>query len=123
MAQTILIVDDSRMFRRRIRKALEDAGHHVIEAGDGLEALEKLTGTLPALIICDLNMPRMNGLEFLEELQRRSDLDIPIIMLTAEVQPSTINQAKRLGAKGWLVKPVSPPALLNLVTHIAQGQG
>jgi two-component system chemotaxis response regulator CheY len=111
MATSVLVVDDSMMVRKQVGSALKGQGYDVIEAVDGCDALEKLAGNPDTkLIVCDVNMPKMNGLEFLEQLAARNS-SIPVVMLTTEGQPELIQRAKSLGAKGWLVKPFKPDYL------------
>lgn len=111
MASSVLVVDDSMLVRRQVGAALKGHGYDVVEAVDGFDALEKLAGNPETkLIVCDVNMPRMNGLEFLEQLSSRGNA-VPVVMLTTEGQPELIQKAKSLGAKGWLVKPFKPDYL------------
>jgi len=112
MGATILVVDDSQMVRQQVSRALTAAGFSMIEACDGLDAHQKLESTTGIrLIVCDVNMPRMNGIEFLEKLSA-SGSSIPVVMLTTEGQPELIQRAKALGAKGWIVKPFKPEMLV-----------
>jgi two-component system, chemotaxis family, chemotaxis protein CheY len=112
MSATVLVIDDSRLVRQQVGRTLATAGFSIIEATDGLDALAKLAGSpTTALMICDINMPNMSGLEFLEELKAKGS-SIPVVMLTTEGQPELIQRAKALGAKGWLVKPFKPDALV-----------
>jgi two-component system chemotaxis response regulator CheY len=110
----IMIVDDSAMVRRQVGAALTGAGYTTIDAIDGVDAFTKLeAATDTALIVCDLNMPRMNGLEFLELITKDTRYaQLPLVMLTTEGQPELIQRARSLGAKGWLVKPFKPDLLL-----------
>jgi two-component system, chemotaxis family, chemotaxis protein CheY len=119
MAGKILIVDDSTMVRRQVVSALVGAGYATVEAVDGADATTKVAVDT-SLIICDLNMPRMSGLELLEHLARDpTTARIPIVMLTTEGQPDLIQRAKALGAKGWLVKPFKPDLLLAVAKKLA----
>jgi two-component system chemotaxis response regulator CheY len=105
MTTKVLVIDDSLMVRRQVGGALRNLGYVVVEANDGVDALEKLEANGDAsLIVCDVNMPRMNGLEFLERLSSSGN-KVPVIMLTTEGEPDLIQRAKALGAKGWLLKP------------------
>jgi two-component system chemotaxis response regulator CheY len=114
----VLVIDDSSAVRQQVRSTLVEAGYEVVEACDGLDGLEKLrTLSTGDLALCDVNMPRMTGLEMLLEAQR-AGLTIPILMLTTEGQPSMIRDARRAGAKGWIVKPVKPELLLIAVDKI-----
>jgi len=114
----VLVIDDSSAVRQQIRNTLATAGYDLIEALDGLDGLEKLrTMTDIDLALCDVNMPRMTGLEMVLEAQR-AGLTTPILMLTTEGQPSMIRRARDAGAKGWIVKPFKPELLLIAVNKI-----
>jgi two-component system, chemotaxis family, chemotaxis protein CheY len=111
MSNKVLVIDDSLMVRRQVGGALKNLGYTVVEAVDGLDAIEKLaTNTDARLIVCDVNMPRMSGLEFLESVSAKGS-KVPVIMLTTEGEPEMIQKAKALGAKGWLLKPFKPEFL------------
>jgi two-component system chemotaxis response regulator CheY len=117
MPNTILIVDDSETIRQRVAGALEQAGFGVAMARDGIEGLEQIEKEKPAMVILDVNMPRLNGLEMLERLDVKGT-NLPVLLLTTEVQPSLIARAKKAGAKGWMVKPVNVEQLLQTVKKI-----
>jgi two-component system, chemotaxis family, chemotaxis protein CheY len=114
----VLVIDDSTAVRQLVQGILAGAGYEIFEAHDGLDGLEKLR-SVPNLdlALCDVNMPRMTGLEMVLEAQR-SGITVPILMLTTEGQPSMIRDARRAGAKGWIVKPVKPELLLIAVEKI-----
>lgn len=118
MSTMVMVVDDSFMIRQQVGRALRDAGYEVVEAGDGQDALEKLT-THPAvaLVVCDVNMPRMNGIEFLE--RARETKTVPVVMLTTEGQVDMIQRARSLGAKGWITKPFKPDLLVAAAKKLA----
>lgn len=117
----ILIVDDSAMMRRLIRRALEDTLDmelEILEAGDGMEALSTLArpGASIDLILCDMNMPVMNGLSFLKIIRDKSDLrEIPVVIVTADPSGEHTREALREGAAGVLAKPFRNGAILELV--------
>lgn len=116
----VLVVDDSAMVRRQVGNVLRTAEYEVIEAVDGQDAREKLAATSGVkLVVCDVTMPRMNGLELLTAIQEDNMYKGPIVMLTTEGRPELIAQAKSLGAKGWLVKPLKPELLLATVAKLA----
>lgn len=120
MKKKILIVDDSAMIRMQVRRALQGAGFATEEATDGQDAYEKLSAKADvALIVCDVNMPRMSGLELLERIHAESTTDAPVLMLTTEAQPELIRQARSFGARGWLVKPFKPDLLVAAVSKMA----
>lgn len=113
-----MVVDDSAMIRLQVRRALAAAGFTVIEACDGVEALGKLADASPALMICDVNMPRMSGIELLESIQGAA-AKFPVVMLTTEGQPDLIQRAQSLGAKGWIIKPFKPDLLVMVAKKLA----
>jgi two-component system chemotaxis response regulator CheY len=116
----VLIVDDSETIRHQVASALEAAGFIVLEAQDGLDGLERLEETELSLVILDINMPRMDGLELLERMRENpKHAKIPVLMLTTEAQQSIIERAKKAGAKGWMIKPVKMPQLVNAVARLA----
>ncbi len=108
----VLVIDDSAAVRREVAAALSE--FDVVQAVDGLEGAEIIESQQDiALAICDLNMPRMTGLEMLERVQNnKANDELKIIMLTTEGQPGTIRKARALGAKGWVVKPFDAKQLL-----------
>ena len=121
MNRKILVIDDSMMVRQQVKRALTSAGFDVVEAQDGIDALEKanLTPDL-ALVICDVNMPRMNGLDFLEAFRKDDRFkSVPTVMLTTEAQPALVARAKSLDAKGWIVKPFKAELLTAAAKKLA----
>jgi CheY-like chemotaxis protein len=122
MTATILVVDDDPLIRLTVTGILEDEGYTVIDAGDGLEALEALTkldGVQPAAILLDITMPRMDGYAFAEELARRGLRDaLPVIVLTADGRAP--EKAARVGAEGFLTKPFTLPTLLAEVARVVR---
>ena len=123
MSKTIMIIDDSASIRQVVGLTLRDAGYEVIEAVDGQDALEKLTGNKVNLIICDVNMPNMDGISFVKELkgepQYSSYKFTPIIMLTTESEESKKLEGQAAGAKAWIVKPFLPEKLLVAVQKLS----
>jgi two-component system chemotaxis response regulator CheY len=114
----ILVIDDSETIRQQVKQALAATGYEIVEAVDGVDGLEKLRALSDLdLALCDVNMPRMNGLDLIAEVQR-SGHKIPILMLTTEGQPSLIRRAREAGAKGWIVKPFKPELLVAAVTKL-----
>ncbi|MBI5637980.1 MAG: response regulator [Nitrospinae bacterium] len=112
--KTVLIIDDSPTFRTMVSFALKKIANfkNEIQAADGLEALDALAKNDVHLMICDVNMPNMNGLEFLKMV--RSDEKykrIPVIMLTTEGKDEDQERAMKLGANAYLNKPFKPNAL------------
>jgi len=119
--KAILIVDDSMTVRQQVAMILNLAGYEILEACDGQEGLERVQANPSvAMILCDLNMPRMNGLEFLETMKGdAAGPPMPVVMLTTDGSSELIARAKRAGAKGWIVKPFQPDLLLTAVRRLA----
>jgi two-component system, chemotaxis family, chemotaxis protein CheY len=113
MAKRILVVDDSPTTRQQVATCLIEAGYEVVEAFDGLDALDKREGC--AMALCDINMPRMSGLEFLATVAGGS---MPVVVLTTEAKAALMTQAKNAGARGWMVKPFKPSQLISVVRHL-----
>lgn len=120
MDSKVLIVDDSMMVRQQVGSTLTKAGFTIVEAQDGLDALSKLeVNPDVTLIVLDVNMPNMNGVEFLEKLRADGKHPgVPVVMLTTEGQPRLMQQAKALGAKGWIVKPFKADLLVAAVQRL-----
>ena len=123
MTTSVMLIDDSATVRLQACRALEGAGFSIIEAADGVEALSKLdSATNVGLIVCDVNMPKMNGIDFVEALARRKGPRPPVIMLTTEGHPELIQRAKAAGAKGWMVKPFRPELLVAAAKKIVSAR-
>ena len=119
MAQTILVIDDSASLRQVVAMALQAAGYEVIQAGDGQAALALLDGRKIGMAICDVNMPRMNGIEFVKAAKALPAYRfLPILMLTTESQEAKKDEGRAAGAKAWMLKPFSPASLLNAVSKL-----
>lgn len=118
---TVLTVDDSPSIRQMIKVVLGPAGHKVLEAGDGAEGLAVAKSNAINLVITDLNMPVMNGLELIKNLRSLpSFTGVPIVFLTTESDDGVKQQAKAAGATGWITKPFKPEQLLAVVTKLAR---
>ena len=119
MAKTILVIDDSASLRQVVKIALAGAGYNVIEAGDGQAALALLDGRQVNMAVCDVNMPIMNGIEFVKAAKALPTYKfMPILMLTTESQEEKKEQGKAAGAKAWMVKPFSPTQLVSAVSKL-----
>ncbi|TGG95790.1 response regulator [Natronospirillum operosum] len=119
MGKSILIVDDSASIRQVVSLTLKSAGFDVIEACDGQDALNKLTGQRVHLMISDVNMPNMDGLTFLREVKARAEYKFtPVIMLTTESAEDKKMQGQAGGAKAWMVKPFQPEQMLVAVNKL-----
>jgi two-component system chemotaxis response regulator CheY len=123
MALTILVVDDSATMVMSLKTTLALHGFAVETAGDGVAALERLQGGLkPNLILTDINMPRMGGFELIGKVRALPGFRfIPILTLTTESEASKRSEGKRLGATGWLVKPVSGNDLIKVIKQVLPG--
>jgi two-component system chemotaxis response regulator CheY len=119
MAKTILVVDDSSSMRQVVGMALKQAGHEVIEACDGKDALTKLAGQRIHLVISDVNMPNMDGITFVREMKKNAAYRfVPVIMLTTEGSDEKKKAGQDAGAKAWVVKPFQPQQLLAAVAKL-----
>lgn len=117
--KTIMTVDDSPSIRRFVKMIMQNAGYEVVEAEDGRDALEKMNGSPIHLAFVDLNMPNMNGIEFIRAVRSHEKYRfIPLIMLTTESQLSKKLEGKKAGATGWIVKPFKPEQLLAVVKRV-----
>lgn len=119
MSKQIIVIDDSDTVRQQVSIVLAEAGYEVLEAEDGLQGATTIReNPTAALAICDVNMPKLSGLEMLEFLKVQN-IVIPIIMLTTEGRPDLMERARACGAKGWMVKPFKPTMLLATVKKLA----
>jgi two-component system chemotaxis response regulator CheY len=116
MAKTIMIVDDAPSVRRIVGLALRAAGYNVVEASNGKDACDKLDGRKLDLVICDLNMPILDGIGFLQTIKAQENYRFtPVIMLTTESGAEKRSAARAAGAKAWLTKPFQPSTMLDAV--------
>ena len=123
MPKKILAVDDEKHIVRLVQINLEKEGYIVVTASNGREALEKVASEKPDLIVMDVMMPEMDGLEALTELKKGLDTaDIPVIMLTAKAQDADVFRGWQSGADLYLTKPFNPAELLTFVKRIFEGQ-
>ncbi len=121
MAKTVFLIDDSLTMLMSVKQTLEMSGFKVDTAKDGLEALNKIkAGLKPDLIITDINMPNMNGLDFIKNTRAILRFT-PILALTTESQATKRDEAKKNGATGWLVKPIAGPDLLKVIKQVVPG--
>jgi two-component system chemotaxis response regulator CheY len=123
MAMTILVVDDSVTMVMSLKSSLTMNGFLVETANQGQVALDKLkSGIKPHLIITDVNMPVMGGMELIGKVRAMPGFKfIPILTLTTESEASKRNEGRRLGATGWLVKPVSGEDLVRVIKKVLPG--
>lgn len=117
---TILVVDDSNLSRKTSRRILESGGHQVRDVADGMSALEQYALDRPDLVLLDVTMADMNGLEVLEQL-RQIDPGARVVMATADVQSSTRELAMAGGAVGFVIKPLDSDVVLAAVAAAIEG--
>ncbi len=120
MSAKILVVDDSGLARRRARSVLEEAGYTVTEAEDGMAAIESYFVTRPDVVLLDLVMKGMYGLDVLTKL-RQMDPEACVIIVSADIQTSSHEMVAAAGAAGFLIKPLGSDELLALVRSVLNG--
>ncbi len=119
MAKKILIVDDSESVRMIARIALREQGYEVVEAGNGVEALQQLDAERVNLVISDVNMPEMDGIALLKQIKASARHKfMPIIMLTTEAGQDKKDEGRAAGAKAWITKPFQPNVLIAAVSKL-----
>jgi two-component system chemotaxis response regulator CheY len=117
--KTIITIDDAATMRKLIAYTLKGSGYQVLEAQDGPSALSVLADRPVDLIISDINMPNMNGVELTRRIRGLpSNRTTPILIVTTESELQVRNQARAAGATGWIVKPFKPDQLLGLVGRV-----
>lgn len=121
MQHTVLIVDDSSSLRCVVSQLLTEAGYHTLQAEDAAEALSLLDGKKVHLILCDLYMPQINGLELIRQIKQRPAYKFtPVIILSTEKSEDKKLEAYEIGAKAWVIKPFHPTQLLNAVAKLVR---
>ena len=116
-----MTVDDSASLRQMVGVVLRGGGYEVVEAVDGLDALSKLKGQELHLFLTDVNMPKMDGLEFTRQLRAIPQYKfVPIVLLTTESNPEKKKEGKAAGATAWIVKPFDPDQLLAVVKKVVR---
>ena len=120
MSKKVLVVDDSASVRQQVSAALKQAGLTVVEAVDGLDGKKKVESGGIDCVVCDVNMPNMNGIEMVQTVKSDARFkSLPIVMLTTEGAKELIAKAKAAGAAGWIVKPFNAAALVKAVEKLA----
>ncbi len=123
MSWLILVVDDSVTTRSLLRSAFEAKGARVIEAENGREGLWRARAERVDLIVCDIHMPVMDGLEMIQELRKLAEYDkTPVFVLTSDATVSRAAEGKKAGADAWVVKPVNPASLWKAVEKALAGK-
>ena len=121
MSNTALVVDDSTSMRQMVSFTLKESGFDVIEAGNGVEALQNVDGKSVTVVVTDLNMPEMDGMTLIKELRSKSEYKFtPILMLTTESQDSKKQEGRAAGATGWIVKPFNPEQLMQVIKKVVR---
>ncbi|GAB4061652.1 response regulator [Uliginosibacterium sediminicola] len=119
MAKNIMIIDDSASLRQVVAISLRGAGYEIQEAADGRDALDKLKGQKVNLMICDLNMPNLDGIGFVKEVKKMPLYRYtPIIILTTEHDENIVKAGQEAGVKAWVLKPFQPPQMLAAVAKL-----
>lgn len=119
MPQKILAVDDSASIRQMVSFTLKQAGYDVVVAEDGVIGAAKAVSEKPNLIITDLNMPNMDGIEMIKQIRTKPEHKFtPILMLTTESDESKKSQGKQAGATGWIIKPFNPEQLIKVIKKV-----
>jgi two-component system chemotaxis response regulator CheY len=119
MGKSIISVDDSATMRKMVSFTLKAAGYDVLEASDGADALNVLKTKSVDLVLSDINMPNMNGLELTRQLRRQPAFSrTPIILLTTESDPGKKAEGRAAGATGWIIKPFNQEQLLAVIAKV-----
>lgn len=119
MSKVIMTVDDSTSIRQMVGFTLKREGFEVVEAVDGKDAVSQLDSTTIDMMITDLNMPNMDGIELIKQVRNKPQYKfIPIVMLTTESQEDKKQAGKAAGATGWIVKPFKPDQLLTVIKKV-----
>ncbi len=118
----LLIADDEPAVRALVHATLEDDGYLILEAADGMEALEVSRSERPRLVLLDITMPRLDGIEVCRRLKKDPDTrEIVVVMLTAQAQERDRHRGLAAGADDYFTKPFSPLALLKMVEELRKG--
>ena len=114
-----MTVDDSASVRQMVSFTLKNEGYDVSEAVDGLDAITKLENEPVDMVLTDLNMPNMDGIELIKKLRANPKFKfVPIIFLTTESQDEKKQEGKQAGATGWIVKPFKPEQLVGVIKKV-----
>lgn len=121
-AHSILVVDDEEMTRNLLRLMLQPSGYEIVEAGDGVEALDLLANKLPSLVLLDVMMPNMDGIETCQRIRRNpATAHLPVIMLSAKTFGTAAVEGLEAGANKYLTKPISRKTLLETIEFLLEG--
>jgi two-component system chemotaxis response regulator CheY len=121
MARTILIVDDTESILEMVDFILQKAGYQVIRACNGEDAISKMDGSPIDMVITDLHMPKVDGIELCKEIRKMETYQrIPVLLLTTESQTQIKMEARKAGATGWLTKPFKTDKLLGTIQKLVR---
>ncbi len=119
MPRKAITIDDSASMRQMVRMTLKQSGFDVLEAENGQAALDLLKSTQVDLVICDVNMPILNGIETTRRLRAMPNYKrTPIVLLTTESEDSKKMAGRQAGATGWIIKPFQPTQLQKVVQRV-----
>lgn len=119
MGYTVLAVDDSAIMRNLVKQALEGAGHSALLGSDGREGLEIFEQSKVDIVVTDINMPVMDGIELIKAI-RRINRQVPILALTSESDVDMRNRGVEAGANGWIIKPFQPAQFVDIVRQVIE---
>jgi DNA-binding response OmpR family regulator len=120
---TVLVVDDDPVIMRLLEVNFEMEGYTVLTATDGQQALDQIASAAPDLVVCDIMMPVVNGLEVVERLRQSGDAKLerlPVILLSAKAQASEVQKGLDVGADDYITKPFDPLELIERVQALLQ---
>lgn len=124
MTRTILIVDDEEMTRNLLRLMLMPAGYQIVEAEDGVDAMEKIEASPPDIVLLDVMMPRMDGIEVCKAVRQHAVVsDLPIIMVSAKTSHQAVDDGLAAGANRYMAKPIARKALLAALAEMLPEPG
>lgn len=119
MSRRILVVDDSPSIRRMVALTLKGAGYDVVEAEDGQAALDRTAAERFDAVLTDQNMPRLDGLGFIQEFRKRPEgQGVPVVVLSTESEGGLKDSARAAGATGWMTKPFDQAKLLSVMSRV-----
>ena len=119
MGKRILTVDDSSTFRKVLAHSLQRAGYEVVATADAEEALDLLDDTVVDMVITDLTMPGLNGIELTRAIRSRFDLaSVPVVVLSTAGEEESLKAGREAGASAWIVKPFEPEKLISIINQL-----
>jgi two-component system, chemotaxis family, chemotaxis protein CheY len=121
MSRKVLVIDDALSVRRWLSTVLVGAGFRVVHAVDGIDGAKQIRDHNDlSIVVCDVNLPRLSGLEMIESMQQEiAEKGLTVVVLTSETRPELINRGKRAGVKGWFIKPLKDRLLVAALTKLS----